>query len=209
MNWICTKCGEPREAPPCGLLLLMRHGQIDWNLQNRTVGSINEPMNETGRNQVRETAQRLKEDGPILTLIVTSTLWRATEAAMIIGEELRVPVFADSRLRERKVGILEGQVETDETDAQLLQPDYIVDGIEPYEEFEERVKKSLTDLQRRCVNRNVLAVTHGLTMLKIVQLIHGWSLEQIMSYATPGNAEVISFGVGDQCQCGNWFYERV
>lgn len=208
MQWICTKCRKARVSLAGDHLLLMRHGQTDLNLQNRTVGSIDEPMNETGREQVREALQRLKEGGSILTFIVTSTLWRAAEAAMIIGEELGVPIYADSRLRERKVGILEGQVETPETDAQLLQPDYIVDGMEPYEEFEERVKAALLDCRKRCLNRNVLAVTHGLTLLKIVQLIHGWSLEQIMNYETPKNAEIISFGVGDPCKCGNWFYER-
>lgn len=186
----------------------MRHGQTDLNLQNRTVGSIDEPMNETGREQVREAAQRLKVDGPVLTLIVTSTLWRAAEAAMMIGEELGVPIYADSRLRERKVGILEGELETPETDSQLLQPDYIVDGMEPYEEFEERVKAVLLDCRKRCLNRNILVVTHGLTLLKIVQLIHGWSVEQIMGYETPKNAEVISFGVSGPCKCGNRFYER-
>lgn len=208
MSWTCTKCGEAKRSPPRGQLLLMRHGQTDWNLQDRTVGSVDEPMNETGRDQVRATVRHLKENGPLIDLIVTSTLWRAAEAAMILGEEFEVAICADSRLRERKVGVLEGQVETPETDAQLLQPDYIVDGMEPYEKFEKRVKTVLLDCRKRCLNRNVLAVTHGLTLLKIVQLIHSWSLEQIMSYETPKNAEVISFSVGDPCRCGNWFYKR-
>ena len=193
---------------PRDYLLLMRHGQTDWNLQNRTVGSIDEPMNETGRKQVREAARRLKENGLLLDHIATSTLWRAAAAAMIIGEELRVPIYADSRFRERKVGELEGKEETPETDSQLLRPDYVVDGMEPYEEFEERVKNALLDRTIRCLHRNILVVTHGLTLLKIIQLVHGWPLEQIMSYATPGNAEIISFGVGEPCKCGNWFYER-
>ena len=51
-------------------LILVRHGETDWNAQRRIQGSTDIPLNENGRTQARETAERLRDelagDGPVV-----------------------------------------------------------------------------------------------------------------------------------------------
>jgi len=91
-------------------LILIRHGETDWNRALRIQGSTDIPLNETGRAQARATAAALRADlDPANTLLVASDLSRARETAEIIGAELGLGAPALSpALRERSYGDAEG-----------------------------------------------------------------------------------------------------
>lgn len=89
-------------------IILTRHCETDWNVEHRLQGHSETPLNNHGREQARELAEKLKKEG--ITLIYSSNLKRATETADILNKVLRVPIKFDERLREFCFGRLEGKL---------------------------------------------------------------------------------------------------
>jgi broad specificity phosphatase PhoE len=82
-------------------VLLVRHGQSEWNLTGRWQGQADPALTDLGRAQARSAARAVGD----VAAIWSSDLHRATETAAIISAELGVgPVIVDSDLREREVG---------------------------------------------------------------------------------------------------------
>ncbi|MFT4305349.1 MAG: histidine phosphatase family protein [Microbacterium sp.] len=92
-------------------LLLIRHGETDWNRDRRIQGVTDIPLNDTGRRQAAQTAQLLRTILPadVPATVVASDLLRAQETAAIIARELGLdePVLSPL-LRERAYGEGEG-----------------------------------------------------------------------------------------------------
>jgi len=92
-----------------GMLVLVRHGQSQWNLENRFTGWTDVPLTEQGRKEARQGAQLIK---PLrFDRAFTSTLVRAQETLQIILKEIgqtAVPVAQDQALNERHYGALQG-----------------------------------------------------------------------------------------------------
>src|SRR6476646_703601 len=87
-------------------LLLVRHGETDWNASGRLQGHTDRPLNDYGRRQAAELAARLEADE--VGAIYASDLSRAKETAEILGARLGLPVLRDPDLRERNWGSWEG-----------------------------------------------------------------------------------------------------
>ena len=86
-------------------VLLIRHGQSEWNADGRWQGQADPPLTELGRHQAQHASRSLG----VVDVIVTSDLQRASETAAIIGHEIGVgPVILDRDLRERQAGEWEG-----------------------------------------------------------------------------------------------------
>ncbi len=84
-------------------LYLARHGETDDNRQPiRVQGFADTPLNETGRRQAVELADRVTDLG--LRSLWSSDLRRATETARVVGARLGLPVRRDQRLREANRG---------------------------------------------------------------------------------------------------------
>ena len=83
-------------------LLLARHGETDWNRIGRWQGQADPPLNEMGRRQAAELAERLVGQG--ISAIHTSDLLRASETAQVVAERLGLTVEEDLGLREIDVG---------------------------------------------------------------------------------------------------------
>jgi broad specificity phosphatase PhoE len=92
-------------------LILIRHGETDWNRDRRIQGSTDIPLNDTGRDQARATAATLRGrlDLSLPVTVAASDLARARETAEIIAAELGVAQPRTYRgLRERSYGEAEG-----------------------------------------------------------------------------------------------------
>src|SRR5215471_17237116 len=87
-------------------LLLVRHGETDWNAVGRLQGHTDRPLNDFGRRQARQLAEELEDE--TLAAIYASDLARARETAEIAGERLGLPVVLDPDLREKDWGTWEG-----------------------------------------------------------------------------------------------------
>jgi 2,3-bisphosphoglycerate-dependent phosphoglycerate mutase len=133
-------------------LLLVRHGETDWNAERRWQGHADIPLNGRGRDQAVRLAEELAHE-PVAA-IYSSDLSRARETAEIVGIRLGVPIVLDADLREIDVGTREGLTwpETRE------RTDW--DG-EPHEAHAERILGALRRIAARHDDERLLVVTHG------------------------------------------------
>lgn len=92
-------------------LVLMRHGESQWNLENRFTGWTDVDLTETGREQARKAGELLKREGYAFDLAYTSVLKRAIRTlwiALDAMDAMYTPVGINWRLNERHYGQLQG-----------------------------------------------------------------------------------------------------
>jgi len=92
-------------------LVLMRHGESQWNLENRFTGWTDVDLTETGREQARRAGELLREKGFAFDLACTSVLKRAIRTlwiALDAMDMMYLPVHNSWRLNERHYGALQG-----------------------------------------------------------------------------------------------------
>lgn len=80
------------------LLYFIRHGQTDWNREKRVMGRLDVPVNKTGGEEVRRTAEFLSDEG--IEIIYSGTLKRTRQTADILSDVLGVNIREDPRLDE-------------------------------------------------------------------------------------------------------------
>jgi 2,3-bisphosphoglycerate-dependent phosphoglycerate mutase len=93
------------------ILVLVRHGQSAWNLENRFTGWIDIDLSPKGVEEARKAAEVLKSEGFEFHLAFTSVLKRAIRTLWIVLEEMDlmwIPVITSWRLNERHYGALQG-----------------------------------------------------------------------------------------------------
>lgn len=96
-------------------LVLLRHGQTEWNAGSRMQGQLDTDLTDLGRDQAAAAAEVLAKRQPVA--IVSSDLRRALDTATALGERSGVPVRIDERLRETHLGDWQGLTHI-EVDAQ-------------------------------------------------------------------------------------------
>ncbi len=92
-------------------LVLLRHGQSTWNLENRFTGWTDVGLTEQGRAEALGAARLLRDGGYIFDLAYTSVLRRAIQTLWIVLEEMQlewIPVVNAWQLNERHYGALQG-----------------------------------------------------------------------------------------------------
>ena len=92
-------------------IVLMRHGESQWNLENRFTGWTDVDLTDLGRDQARRAGELLKEKGFTFDLAYTSVLTRAIRTlwiALDAMDAMYVPVENHWRLNERHYGALQG-----------------------------------------------------------------------------------------------------
>ncbi len=92
-------------------LVLVRHGESDWNKQNRFTGWTDVDLSEKGREEAKEGGVVLKAEGLTFDVAYTSVLKRAIRTLWIVLDEMDlmwIPVHRSWRLNERHYGALQG-----------------------------------------------------------------------------------------------------
>ena len=92
-------------------LVLVRHGESQWNKENRFTGWVDIALTDFGREQAREAGQVIKESGIHFDQAFTSVLQRAIETLSIVLEEIGqegIPITKNQALNERHYGDLQG-----------------------------------------------------------------------------------------------------
>ena len=92
-------------------LALLRHGQSQWNLENRFTGWTDVDLTQQGEREAREAAQLLRQDGFAFDIAYTSMLRRAIRTLWIVldgVDRMWIPVVHSWRLNERHYGALQG-----------------------------------------------------------------------------------------------------
>ena len=145
-------------------ILLARHGETDWNRVGRWQGHADPPLNDAGRGQAAELAERLAGDG--IAAIYSSDLRRASQTARVVADRLGLAVVEDAGLREIDVGSWSGLTRAEveqgfpEGYARWLEGEIGHDG-ETREELTERVVGAVERMAAQHPDDTILAVTHG------------------------------------------------
>ena len=89
-------------------IYVFRHGQTDYNVARRVMGQMDIPLNDVGRVQATELANKL---APVkIGAIYSSPLARAMETAQAVADKIGAPIITDKRLMERNNGKLQGHI---------------------------------------------------------------------------------------------------
>ena len=83
-------------------LVMLRHGQTEYNAGSRMQGQLDTDLSDLGREQAAAAAEVLAKRQPLL--VVSSDLRRALDTAVALGERAGLPVRVDTRLRETHLG---------------------------------------------------------------------------------------------------------
>ena len=147
-------------------ILLARHGETDWNRDNRFQGHADPPLNAAGREQARALAAALAAEP--LTAVYTSPLRRAAETAEMVAAGHGLPAHADEALREIDVGSWEGFTRAE---LEARSPVAVArwdahgergwEGGESHQEMLARVRDSVRSIAERHDGEKVLVVAHG------------------------------------------------
>jgi probable phosphoglycerate mutase len=146
-------------------IVLVRHGETDWNRDNRFQGHADPPLNDTGRQQALALADELR--GESFEALYASPLRRADETARILAAALGLEAVSDAALKEVDVGSWSGltRVEVEARYpagfARWLEYGHGWDDGETYEELGARVIAGLLRIAASHPGESVLAVTHG------------------------------------------------
>jgi len=148
-------------------LLLVRHGETDWNAEGRLQGQTDRPLSDYGRRQAHQLAEEL--DGEELEAIYSSDLARARETAEIVGRKLGLPTVLDPDLREKDWGTWEGLTAAERDRVEFVG--------ESTEEHRDRILDALRRIsERHPGDGRVLVVTHGGSMRRVQTAAMGMAL---------------------------------
>jgi broad specificity phosphatase PhoE len=147
-------------------LLLVRHGETDWNAVGRLQGHTDRSLSDYGRRQARQLAEELVDEE--LDAIYASDLARARETAEIAGERLGVPVVLDADLREKDWGSWEGLTAVERDRVEFVG--------ESTETHQQRMLRALRRIAERHPGGRVLVVTHGGSMRRVQTAAMGMAM---------------------------------
>ena len=148
-------------------IILIRHGETEWNLSGRWQGHADSALSGRGVAQAEALGLRMKKEE--MDYFYTSDLERAQHTARLVGGPAGRQAECMESLRERDLGVLEGlttvEMEKDrpeEYDAfRNAGPEYQVPGGESYHQFYDRCSGALEELAHRHPGKVIGIVTHG------------------------------------------------
>ncbi len=184
------------------ILVLLRHGESVWNLENRFTGWTDVPLSPHGEQEAHAAGKKLH--GHHFDIAYTSELVRAQKTLDIVLEEIgqpNIPVIQNVALNERHYGDLQGlnkaetAIKFGEEQVHLWRRSYAVappggeslkdtaDRTLPY--FDSHIKKDLMD------GKNVLVTAHGNSLRSIVMRLDNLSPEQVTELEIPTGVPIV------------------
>ena len=179
-------------------LVLIRHGQSQWNLENRFTGNVDVDLTEQGRAEAKLTGDKLKAKNIRFDSAFTSVLKRAEETLQIILKEIAQPdirVYRDAALNERSYGDLQGlnkaelaeKYGADQIHTWRRSFDVVPPGGESLQDTQKRVLPYYTDhvLPLLRQQKNCMIVAHGNSLRSLMMVIENISADAITQTDIP------------------------
>lgn len=173
-------------------LLFIRHGETDWNRQQRFQGQIDVPLNATGQAQAQRLATRLAGDRHDRFFV--SDLLRARQTAAPLAATWGHEPVAMAGLREQNFGVLEGldvpTIKAQHADLWrnwlLHRADFCLPGGESLRQFHARVTDTVRELAGLArPGQRLAVVTHGGVLDMLWRSAHGLSLDGLRECDIP------------------------
>ena len=184
-------------------LILLRHGESQWNLENRFTGWVDVPLSPKGEQEADEAGKKIKSTGIQIDKAYTSVLQRANktlERALKILGKTNIPIEKDKALNERHYGALQGLNKSEtaekygEEQVHIWRRSYDIPP--PKEKTElnpEGMSESLKDTAARTLpyfrskiildlkkGKNILVAAHGNSLRSIVMELDKLTKEQVL-----------------------------
>ena len=167
-------------------LIIVRHGETEWNKQDKAMGQLDSPLTPKGFQQAYAIANRLRRLS--FTTLYSSDLGRAVQTANIIAEICGKNVIFDSELREWNMGIFQGFTfsEMDEKfpkerqDHKQMRYEYVIPAGESLRQCRDRGYRALNRIAERHLDETVVVVTHGFVLMNFCEMVfnlppgNGW-----------------------------------
>lgn len=204
-------------------LILLRHGQSQWNLENKFTGWKNVPLTAKGVSEAKKAGELIQKHKILIENVFSSILERANKTAEIALSETghtnlwknnKLVMTCDERLNERDYGDLVGLNKTETAEkfgkkqVQIWRRSYdipppngeslkdVVERVSPY--FNEKIKPLLDQ------NKNILIVAHGNSLRAMMIELGMYKSEEISSIELPtGSPLCINLDKGNLV---NFFY---
>lgn len=163
-------------------LILIRHGETDWNRELRFQGHIDVPLNDLGHEQARRLGLRMA--GESVQHLVSSDLMRAQQTAAPASRQLELEIVTSAALREQNFGVVEG-MNADEIkdlhpraweDWLQFREDHAMPEGESPREFHARIIEALGRIAVARAGQTVMVVTHGGVLDMVWRTVHGLGL---------------------------------
>lgn len=195
-------------------ILLIRHGETDWNVDKRLQGHIDIGLNAAGQRQVLALGEALAAEG--IDAVFASDLQRARDTAQAVAGTAGLTVQIDAGLRERCYGAFEGlrhtEIEARYPDAyrqwKAREPDFRYPaGERVAETMREFYERSVQAMQRVLASgryRKVAIVTHG----GVLECVHHWASQT--SFVQPRTFDIFNASVnrlhwdGERAHIRSW-----
>ena len=170
-------------------LLLVRHGQSEWNAERRMQGqTAHVPLTALGHEQAAAAAEQLAQRRP--GALISSDLRRAVQTAQHCARATGLELLTTPALREQGYGVLEGRPSRELWDVvDWTDPHWSADGGESLAELHARVAAFVEELKADPPADVVALVTHGDT-IRAVQAIAAGLGPDGMPAITPHNGTV-------------------
>jgi probable phosphoglycerate mutase len=175
-------------------VLLWRHGQTEYNADNRIQGQLDVALSALGRAQAAEVAPRLAALEP--DALFSSDLVRAVDTMAPLVALTGKPVTYDERVRERHFGLFQGHTTAELADlypAELAawragdQVDEV--GMEPRDVVAKRVASALHDYLASAPGGTIVVATHGGAAMQGTARVLGWPSELSRTVVHLGNCQ--------------------
>lgn len=166
-------------------VILIRHGETDWNIEGRYQGQADPPLNSKGVRQAHFLAREISQTS--IDLFYSSPLKRAYETAKILAESLNVPLYRDARLME----IHQGEWQTKlRSEISALYPDLFrlwetkpwdmtPPGGESLTQVQKRVYSAVDDIVVNHQGECIGLVTHQIPIILLKIRYEGLDLDEV------------------------------
>ena len=179
-------------------IILLRHGETQWNLQNRLQGQQNSPLTKNGERQALE-AKKALSLYEIHTAVV-SPLQRAQETMSIILKDRELTAIKSNNLREISLGPWEGKTKEETKLSHPAEYDYFwnkqhkfaLPGAETYQQLQERVVSELKNVFKNEKHKTILVVTHWIAIKVAMAYFTSTPISQLSSLPDLGNGKFLS-----------------
>lgn len=189
-------------------LILVRHGETEWNAQSMLQGHLDSPLTVKGIEQAHILGRRIADMHP--DHIYSSDLGRAHDTAKIIAGYCQKSIHVEEELREKNLGIFQGhswkiiqeKFPREYEEFSQIDPDYVIPEGESYTQFVQRITKTLQQIASRHPCEKILVVTHGGIISALIRHILSIPLSAPRRYRLKNTS--INRIILDN---GNWFFD--
>jgi broad specificity phosphatase PhoE len=160
-------------------LVIVRHGETEWNVQDKATGKLDSPLTPKGIRQADAIADRLRRLS--FTTFYSSDLGRAVQTANIIAEVCGKKIIFDSELREWNMGIFQGLTVSEmhkkfpheRQDYERIGDEYVIPEGESLRQCRDRGFRVLNAIAKRHLDETIVVVTHGCVLMGFFEMVLG------------------------------------